>query len=169
MQRFKRYMIEEVTRSAMKKFFDVLEDAPVTEDIEELEEIYWGGVADFGDNRAADVIWKAQGALEYQSYIWTAAQRYLGGEFPSYRLMSRDDYEDWANGTPPVSNMSASLSKQFARKFKNFAGFRGDKSNLILVEIPTWHHSLVMRGKASEYEVVLAASDIDMSNSRVLD
>jgi len=149
-----------VSDEQQQKFYEAIEDAPVTEGIEAAEENWRGGIADFGDPTAALDVQAMEGYFDYRSHLEEAARENLGEEFPVYRLMKREQLEDWQNGAD-IDPIATSLNPEFSEKFANFAAFDKTKAqDRILVRIMATPASIVMRGAREESEIVINPNEI---------
>jgi hypothetical protein len=120
----------------------------VTENIRELEDIWKGGVADFGESRAAVLIQHQPGYGDYIGEFRDAL------EYPLvlYRLVPV--------GAPRHGIVAASISEEIARSFAKFAAHDGQEREIIKIVVDN-PFAIVMRGKLEEGEVVIDFNDLD--------
>jgi hypothetical protein len=142
-----------------------LEKAPRNEALSAAEDAWRGGVADFGDPQAAIQAQAMPGYFDYRSGLEEAARANLGDSFDVYRYMPREQLEAWKRGDD-IPPLGMSTSEDFARKFKNFAGFKGAADQeRVLVKVKATPESIVMRGSPEERELVIDANMIEPSSS----
>ena len=143
-----------------ENYYAAIEEAPTNEGIEAAEANWRGSVANFGDPQAALDVQSMQGYFEYRSHLEEAARENLGEEFPVYRLMRKEQLEDWQNGAD-IDPVGTTLNPAFAEKFENFAGFDKTRGgDRVVVRIPATPESIVMRGAQEESEIVINPNEI---------
>ena len=161
-------LCESVSSGKIRRLFAQFEEAPTTEGIEAAEENWRGGLADFGDRESAYLIQNMPGYFEYRGHLQDAARNILGNSFPVYRLMSRDQFEEWQSGAD-IGPIAVSFDPHWSEAFRKFAGFKPEQAEAaMLVEITANPESIVMRGKTEEAEVVLDANMINASDVRLI-
>lgn len=145
-----------------EQYFDLIEDAPRTEGIEEAEQAWAGGVADFGDREAAVLVQAMPGYFDYRSALEDAARQTLGDSFTLYRLMPREQLEEWRAGSD-MGPVATTTNLDTARRFSKFAGYRG-REDLVVVAIATDPNAIVMAGKREESEIIIDANMVEARN-----
>lgn len=130
------------------------------------EEAWVGTVANFGDPEAAYHIQNMPGYDEYQNTLAQAVTEYLGDPFRAYRLMHKEQIEDWKNGAdlPP---MAVTLSAQQAIAFRRFAGTK-DPENTVVIKIDVPTEAIIMRGHGGEQELVIDPNYISAHTVKVV-
>lgn len=157
----------DVPSEQREAYYKAIEDAPVNDAIEDAESAWRGGVGDFGDPEAALLIQGMDGYFDYRSHLEEHARATLGDSFSLYRLMRKEQLEDWQAGSD-IDPIAATFDRGFAEKFVNFAGFKGDPADMILVRIPATPESIVMRGAEEESEIVINPNAISADTIEVL-
>jgi hypothetical protein len=140
--------------------WQALWDVPATPIIEELESAWAGGVADFGDPRAAQVIHRAPGYAKYRRGLVRAARRLPLVGFAGllrglrmYRSMDRGDAEHMRLGGS-FGARGFTFRRDVAEGWRRFAGHTDDR-NLVVVSAIVLPEAIVMRGKFEEAELVV--------------
>jgi hypothetical protein len=139
--------------------WQTLWDVPATPVIEELELAWAGGVADFGDPRAAQVIHRAPGYTKYRHALVRAAKRLPLVEFAGlrglrmYRSMDRGEAEFLQSGGS-LGARGFTFRREVAEGWRRFAGHTGDQ-DLVVVSAVVLPEAIVMRGKFGEAELVV--------------
>lgn len=153
---------------SIEDVYDAVEQSgTVNDEVEDAESAYVGGVGDLGYPEAAQWLVFRDSYDEYQEALHSAVQHYLGNSFSSYRLMSKDNYEDWVEGGD-LGFMSVSLSQRVAEGFKKLPMFR-ERDDLVLLQVHVPVDAVVMRGHESEAELVIDSSQIEAgSQTKVL-
>ena len=147
-------------------YFDAVGNIPKSDGIEAAEVAWAGGLADTGDPEAARLIQAMPGYFDYRSAIEDAARKHLGDTFTAYRLMAKDQYDEWKAGTdmPPVA---VSLSRDVANSFRKLAVYQGRK-DLVLSELKVAPEAIVMAGKPEEQELVIDGNSVSAADVRLL-
>ena len=146
---------EEVDPENVNYFFEESYNLPKSESINDLEQRWAGGVADFGDAQAAIEIQSDPDYEAYVSNVRFSAEQNLGEDFYLYRYMTREQLNQAKEGTLETP-IGASLSKQTAASFSKFAGFKNaPKADRVLVKIKATPDSIVMMGSENESELVI--------------
>jgi hypothetical protein len=136
--------------------------AITTPDIEELESIWAGGIADFGDPEAAVVITRVPGYYRYKRSLI----RSLGAApMPMYRTMPQDDAETLISGTG-IGPKGFTFREDVARAWGRFAGHAQGPLVVIRAQVPA--DAVIMRGKREEAELVINTSHLDGSQIEIL-
>lgn len=132
-------------------------DAPEFREFEEAEEMWVGGVGSFGDPKAAYYIQQLPEYSTYKSVLQKAVKQHLGDPFRAYRLINKEQLEDWKQGAdlPP---MSVTTDKHFATAFRKFASHKGADSVVIELSVPA--KAVIMRGHEGEQELVIDPNEI---------
>lgn len=125
-----------------------------TDLIEELEAAWAGSVADFGDPRAALAIRTAPGYTRYRNELVAALRQQLGRWFFVYRAMPFDDYESMLDGSS-LGPKGFTLSLEVAIGWYKLAHHETE-DELVVVQVKARPEWTIMRGKASEAELVMA-------------
>lgn len=154
----------------MKNFSNYLREARVpnlwsdeitdqlSDQILDLEEAWNGGVADFGDKKAAYAIERAKGYKEYISLIRSK----LPASFIAYRSMSEYEYDEWVNGSG-VGYLSFTFEKRIANAWKKFTRRKNDK----VIAAPIKKSFVIMRGKEEESEIVVDGDEISAHQIKI--
>lgn len=125
----------------------------VTDEIAELESAWNGGVADFGDRRAAHHIVTLPQYAAYQAALVEVLRRHVGFPLVVYRLMPEEVFNDFLDA-PSSDAWATSLSRRFVERFASFARQRA--TSKVVVQIRVYHpEAVIMRGKADEQEIVI--------------
>jgi hypothetical protein len=146
----------------MRDIIQLIENKiPVTPEIEELESIWAGGVADFGDKRAAHIIQKQPGYAVYVDGLRASLK------FPLtvYRSMPREAYEDWYHDGHS-DTWAVTTDRTMAEKFRSFAA-HDKQERVVLAMIITEPRAVIMRGKAEESEIVVDSGWIRPDDTRI--
>jgi len=181
----------EVPKSSATAFFKASEDIPRSEGIEAAEQVWSGGVADFGDKEAALLIARMPGYSEYAGEIEQLAWEHLAGglynedrtvnkeaverdgRFYVYRYGDLDLVDEINQGEyeGKFEPKATTLSLNFAKAFKNFARFdEEDKANKGWMRIAVKPESIIMLGsKSSEMELVVNLETVDTGDAQVID
>lgn len=138
----------------------------VTPEIEELEALWAGGIADFGDPRAARAVQHAPGYKDYRRSLQRSVRKQLGARFTMYRAMPREAVEELQNGSVLTSYSGFTTLPRVARAWRRFAAHRGPEPVVVRVTIEPGF--VIMRGKAAEAELVINNHDIDGSKVEVI-
>ena len=133
---------------------------------DEMRAAWIGGVSDFGNPDAARVIQTHPEYYEYHDQLQQAVTQYLGDPFTAYRLMARDQVEEWQSGSD-MPAVAVSLEKRVAVAFRNLAGNKG-RDDLILVELTIPAESVIMLGHEGEHELVINPNHISAHEIRPL-
>lgn len=135
-------------------------EVPTTPLIEEIESAWAGGVADFGDPRAAEAIVRVPGYTRYRQSIVRAVEKlplveYLGTRgVLMYRSMDRDDAEFMHDGGS-VGAKGFTFRRDVAEGWRGFAAHQGGGKDLVVVTAIVPMEGIVMRGKREEAELVV--------------
>jgi hypothetical protein len=141
-----------------------LDAAPRTDAITEMEDAWRGGVANFGDPRAAFAIQEAEGYEEYKAFLVEKAREEFGDTVPLYRAMRQSQYDEWKAGSD-IGPVATTLDPDWADKWSNFAGHKNlDADPMLVVKIPAPPESIIMMGKLEERELVIDANAISFSD-----
>lgn len=81
----------EITASVIEKLGALSE--PYHE-VEEYRDAWNGGIADFGNKIAGNLVWQADGYKKYQQELEVLARKLLGDEFTIYRYMTEEQAEE---------------------------------------------------------------------------
>lgn len=127
----------------------------VTEEIGEAESMWNGGIADFGDSRAAHIIQQLPDYDAYAHALRASLHNRIGWPLTVYRCMPRDailsDGEVHYDGAS--ENWATSLTPAFPKGYVNFAGHKLPQAVVaITLERP---EAIIMRGKLSEAEIII--------------
>jgi 2'-5' RNA ligase len=144
---------------------DAVDDLPVSPEIQELEEAWVGGVADFGDARAAEAIQNVEGYEEYRQSIADTLRKHLGDSITAYRSMSPNEYEDWTQGGGPQGLVGVTLDPEVAKHWEKFA-LNTEPRTVASFQIDPAH--VVMRGSRNESEIVVDADWIEQKQLRAV-
>ena len=182
-----------LSKDIYTKYFDQLDDAFDNEDWgkenahQDIEMDYHGGVGDLGDANVAQLFLSDmyQGSPKYsktgESYreeyneaLVENAKKYLGEKFVGYRVARYDYLDDYNDGGESSAKITSfAISPKSALRFAYFANdyfmdldTSNPRNDLILIEAPIDTDSLIMRGKASETEVVTETEFIPASYLR---
>jgi len=135
--RWKEIILESVSQSEYNNAYSAAEPY-VTENIRELEDIWNGGVSNFGDPRAAQYITDQKGYYDYIS----AFRDSFNYPITVYRY-----------GPIKKGPMAVTTNLDFAKKFANFAGHKNNQQiHELIIEDP---FQIIMRGKYEEDELVI--------------
>jgi hypothetical protein len=141
---------------------DSVWEVPATPLIEELEAAWAGGVADFGDPRAAKVIVRVPGYSKYRHDIVRAVKKLplmetvaAGGlrGVRMYRATDRGDAEFMRDGGS-VGAKGFTFRLDVAESWRRFAG-HGSGRDLVVVIGAVPMEGIIMRGKREESELVV--------------
>lgn len=132
----------------------------------EIEEIWRGGLADFGDRQAARVIQALPGYRDYSDVLVSAVAQNLGDPFTAYRAVSPQQLEEWENGAD-IGPVAVTTDRRVAEGMKNFAGHKRNDLRTIALRVPA--EAVVMRGKEEEAELVVDANEISFHTLRLLE
>jgi hypothetical protein len=133
---------------------------------EEMRSEWVGGVGDFGNPEAAIAIQRHPEYYEYHDQLTQAVREYLGDPFVAYRLMARDQIEEWQSGADMPAS-SVSTEKRVALSFRKFAGNSG-RDDLVLVALPVPAEAVVMLGHSGEQELVIDPNQVSAHEVEVL-
>jgi len=133
---------------------------------EEIEDVWRGGLADFGDPQAARVIQALPGYRDYRNVLVSAVAQNLGDPFTAYRAISPQQLEDWENGAD-IGPVAVTTSRRMAEGMKNFAGHGRNDLRTIALQVPA--EAVIMRGKEEEAELVVDANEISFHTLRLLE
>ena len=139
--------------------FPDLSDVWVTPEIEEIERAWAGGIADFGDPRAAMAIRRVRDYPRYQKSLEQQLRKKLGGSFVMYRATPRDEYEDLLDGFG-IGYKGFTTVLRVAKSWSQFAA-HSTPEGLVVIKAIVRPDFVIMRGKASEAELVVNTSDLD--------
>jgi len=181
----------EVPKGSATAFFKASQDIPRSEGIEAAEQVWSGGIADFGDKEAALLIARMPGYSEYAGEIEQLAWEHLAGglynedrtvnkeaverdgRFYVYRYGDLDLVDEINQGEyeGKFEPKATTLSLNFAKAFKNFAGFdEEDKANKGWMRIAVKPESIIMLGsKSSEMELVVNLETVDTGDAQIID
>jgi hypothetical protein len=142
-----------------------LSDVPVTDDIQELEQAWAGGVADLGDPSAALVVQEVDGYEEYKAALVKVLKRKMGKQFTMYRAVSDEQFEEWRDGAS-MGPLSFTFDRSLAKNWKKIAPLQGKKFIIVSTLIqPEW---VIMRGKEEESELVVDGDSISYHTLAVI-
>lgn len=131
----------------------------------EAESEWAGGVADFGDPEAANIIQRFPGYFDYRGAIEDWLRENLGDTIQVFRGIAAGKLEDWLHNGPQGLE-SVTLNRRLAENWKNFAPLRGRDMRVIRIMIdPSW---VVMRGKEEEDELVVDFDNVQPADIEVL-
>lgn len=131
-------------------------DLEAPEDIEGLERLWAGGVADLGEPRAALAVVRVPGYREYLKALQAALRRQKGSRWKMYRAMTLDEFEAAENQDLSSRPTSWTFKKSLAKAWSNLA-MVGDR---VVVEGVVPLDAVIMRGKESEGELVLSEAEV---------
>jgi 8-oxo-dGTP pyrophosphatase MutT (NUDIX family) len=140
---------------------------PVSDEIQEIEREWIGGIADFGNKEASRAIRFVPGYEEYKNKIQDSLRREYGDQFTVYRVMPAEQLEQWKNVKPRLSDFSFTLSRHVAEQFRNLAAHK-NRSNLIIISMQTKPESVLMRGSAAEAELVISGSQLSIPSIKIV-
>ena len=149
--------------SVHESLWDYVPDDP---DILDLEGMWKGGVADFGDQRAAEAIQNVPSYPQYIETIRDFVEKSLGHSFTLYRAMPRKQLEAWLKVKPRLQNFSFTSRKQVAVSWNNFAA-HSDNDMVVVTGVFT-PAAVVMRGKAEEDELVISGMRLKPADLKVV-
>jgi hypothetical protein len=168
----------EVPKEDAKKFWQGAANIERTEGVEAAEEAWIGGVADFGDRAAARDIQEMPGYIDYQDSIANLARQHLAqnsrNQFYVYRygnlglkdeVLLNEEYD-------ALDPKATTLSINFAKKFKHFAGFDEDldpDANMGWMRIAIYPETIVMVGKPGENELVIDPNSLTVDDIEIID
>jgi len=144
---------------------DVDRSGTVTPDIELAEQAWAGGIADFGERRAAEIVKRMPGYAAYATALRDAVRRHVGFPLTTYRAILKRTLREMRE-SPYSTNWGVTLDKDFARAWPNLAAHRHRGAwelATILVDEPL---AIVMRGKREESELVLDTGWIGLWNDK---
>ena len=144
---------------------DAVADLAVSDEMQELEEAWAGGVADFGDEMAAQAIQNAPGYEDYQKDISDTLRQKLGDSITVYRSVTPDEHDDWTEGGGPQGIVGVTLDPEVAQKWEKFAG---NKAGRKVITFPIDPARVIMRGKREESEIVVDADYVSQSEVKSL-
>lgn len=124
-----------------------------TPEIEEAEEMWAGGIADFGDPRAARVIVRVPGYRQYLKSLKQVLKKSLGSRWTMYRALSEDEAEDMQTGGA-LGPKGYTMRLQVAKDWKRFAAHKTPEK-IVIVKANVVPEMVIMRGKPEEAELVL--------------
>jgi len=134
-------------------------DVNVPAIFEEIESEWTGGIADFGDPRAAEAIVNVPGYAKYRQAIVRAAGKLPLVRFAGlrgllmYRSMDADDAEYLESGGS-IGPKGYTFRRQVAEAWRRFAGHRG-RRDLVVASGIVLLKGIIMRGKREEAELVV--------------
>jgi hypothetical protein len=158
------YRIVARTKKAAVDLWDYVPDDP---DILDLEDAWKGGIADLGDQRAAQAIQHVPSYPQYIETVRSLVAESLGQSFTLYRSMSREQLDEWLQVKPRLQNFAFTSRKQVAMSWRNFAGHSKDNEMLVVSGVFS-PEAVVMRGKAAEYELVISGMRLKPKDLRVV-
>lgn len=147
-----------------ENLFDLLSEMDPSEDIQDAEFMWAGGVGDLGDPEAANIVQTFPDYDDYIEEVRGIVHRVLGDSFTVYRSMSVEAYEDWESGAD-IGYIGVTLNPDVARAWKNLAMVSKDRS---VVEFDISPESIVMRGKPEEEELVIDGNLVSFHTLRPL-
>jgi len=124
----------------------------------DMREAWVGGIADFGDPQAAIQMQQHPQYDVYREALNRAVTEYLGDPFVAYRLMSRDQIEEWQSGAD-MSAIAVSTELSIAKAFRKLASNRG-RDDLRVVQLSVPADAVIMLGHSGEHELVVDANYI---------
>lgn len=126
----------------------------ITQELHDAEALWVGGVADFGDKRAAQIIQHVPGYEDYINAFRTALKRHLGWPLILYRTMPTHAVDEIATGgggysTEWATSLSLEWVKRFAAKFHHT-----EPQSIVEIRIND-PQAIIMRGSENEAEVII--------------
>ena len=138
----------------------------VDSDMADFEELWRGGIADFGDPQAAWAIQQHPGYVKYIQAVRTAVKYEYGERFVMYRAMAKDEFDNMQNA-PWSQSMAFTFSLKLAKAWQNLAAHQNTEP-LVVVLLVARLKDICMRGSAAESELVLHAFDLDWTTAKVM-
>lgn len=126
------------------------------EDIEGLERLWAGGIADLGEPRAAMAVKRVPGYRGYLKALQGTLRRQVGSRWTMYRAMTQDEFEAAEVQDLSSRPVSWTFKKQVAKAWSNLA-MVGDR---VVVQGKVSLDAVIMRGKQSEAEMVLYENEV---------